>query len=80
MAGKEIKIEVVEQMKIIAKQLENLKRQREKDQVLLSGLEQRLTALEKRLPAVPPPRDSMGAVMVLKATRRPKALGGRLNA
>jgi hypothetical protein len=34
-AGKETKIEVVEQMKIIVKQLENLKRQWEEDQVLL---------------------------------------------
>jgi hypothetical protein len=55
-------------MKIIAKQLENLKRQREKDQVLLAGLEQRLTALKKWLPAVPPPRDSMGAVATHDAT------------
>jgi hypothetical protein len=61
MAGKEIKIEVVEQMKVIAKQLENLKRQREEGQVLLAGLEQRLTTLEQRLQAVPPLPDSAGA-------------------
>jgi hypothetical protein len=48
-------------MKIIAKQLENLKRQREEGQVLLAGLEQRLTVLEQRLPVVPPPPDSAGA-------------------
>jgi hypothetical protein len=52
-AGKEIKIEVVEKMKIIAKQLENLKRQWEEDQVLLAGLEQHFTALEQWLPAMP---------------------------
>jgi hypothetical protein len=68
MAGKEIKIEVVEQMKIIAKQLENLKRQREEGQVLLAGLEQRLTALEQRLPAVPPPPDSAGAAAIHDTT------------
>jgi hypothetical protein len=31
MVGKEIKIEVVEQMQIIVKQLENLRRQQEED-------------------------------------------------
>jgi hypothetical protein len=39
MAGKEIKIKVVEQMKIIANQLKNIKRQWEEDQVLLASLE-----------------------------------------
>lgn len=53
MPSKEIKVEVVELMKIIVKQLENLMRQREEDQVFLAGLEQRLTALEQRLPAQP---------------------------
>jgi methyl coenzyme M reductase beta subunit len=40
MAGNEVKIEVVGQIKIIAKQLENLTRQREEDQVFLAKLVQ----------------------------------------
>jgi hypothetical protein len=64
-AGKETKIEVVEQMKIIVKQLENLKRQWEEDQVLLGP---RWTALEQRLLAMPLPPDSAGAAATHDAT------------
>jgi hypothetical protein len=73
MAGKEIKIEVMEQIKIIAKQLENLRRQHEEDQVLLAGMVQRLTALEQRLSALPPPPDSTDAAATHDATSMPLA-------
>jgi hypothetical protein len=57
MAGKEIKIEVVEHMTIIAKQLETFTCQRGENQLFLAGLVQCLTVLEQWLLALPPPPD-----------------------
>ena len=72
MAGKEI--EAVGQMKITTKQLETFTLRRVEDQVLLAGLVQRLTALERRLPALPPPSDNMTATAAHDATSGPPAL------